>query len=194
MKKLLLFFMGALLSAGSLDSQTKTNSKTVSTAGDGMSGYKTSIGIRFGYEAGLTLKHFIQERRAIEGILSAGWGGYGFRLTGLYEVHKAFPGVEGLDWYFGGGLHVGSYNSGYYGYYGGYYNGSTGYYDRRGRWHSGTYNARQMVVGIDGILGLEYQFDEAPFSISLDIKPYIDFIGYSGRYGDGALSLRYTIK
>jgi hypothetical protein len=188
MKKIYLYLAAALLSAGTINAQ---NNRTAPSSGEGMPGYKTSIGIRFGYEGGLTLKHFMKEKRAIEGIISAGWGGWGFRLTGLYEVHKNFPGVEGLDWYFGGGAHIGSYNNAYYGYYG-YYNG--GYYDNKGHWHSGGYRSRYMTVGIDGIIGLEYQFEDAPFSISLDFKPYVDIIGYSGRFGDGALSLRYTIK
>jgi len=48
------------------------------------------------------------------------------------------------------------------------------------------------VIGIDGILGLEYNFKEIPFNIGIDWKPMIDLGGSSGFYGDGgAISIRY---
>jgi len=156
----------------------------------GMSGYSTGIGLRGGWEGGLTIKHFIRDDRAVEGILSRGWGWGGYRVTGLYEIHKPLLTVEGLDWFYGVGGHVGSYNGAYYGYtcyYG-------GYYDKHGKWHPGDCRARYVTAGVDGILGLEYQFGELPFSIALDIKPYIDILGWGDHFGDGALSLRYTIK
>lgn len=177
----------ALMFAPSLNAQNKSTESTSS----GGSPYKTGLGLRLGYESGLTIKHFISSTSAVEGILSRGWGYGGFRITGLYEFQKSFAKVEGLDWFIGIGAHIGFYNSGYYGYYG--YNGS-GYYDKNGRWHPDGYRDRYTTVGIDGILGLEYTFDEVPFSISLDIKPYFDLIGRGDRFGDGALSIRYTIK
>lgn len=46
------------------------------------------------------------------------------------------------------------------------------------------------VLGIDGILGLEYSFVEVPICISLDWKPALNLIGHSGFLGDGgALSV-----
>ncbi len=49
------------------------------------------------------------------------------------------------------------------------------------------------VIGIDGILGLEYTFDEIPLNLSLDILPSLNLIGSSGWGGiNGALSIRYV--
>jgi len=45
--------------------------------------YKTGIGLRGDYFNGLTVKHFIASKAAIEGILSSRW--QGFQVTGLYE-------------------------------------------------------------------------------------------------------------
>lgn len=166
------------------------SNETSSSSSGGMSGYKTGIGLRGGFEGGLTIKHFIKSDRALEGILSRGWGYGGARITGLYEIHKPFPGAKGLDWFYGAGAHIGFYNGDYYGYRS--YNG--GYYDKDGDWHPDGYRRNYVTFGIDGILGLEYQFNEIPFSVGLDIKPYFDFVGRGDHFGDGALSIRYTIK
>ena len=169
----------------------KMKTGSSSSSEGGQSGYKTGIGLRGGFEGGITLKHFIKSQRALEGILSRGWGYGGIRITGLYEIHKPFPGVKGLDWFYGLGAHIGFYNGSYYGYYG---NRGGGYYDKNGKWHPTGYRDQYTTVGIDGILGLEYQFTEIPFSVGLDIKPYFDFVGRGDNFADGAFSIRYTIK
>lgn len=77
---------------------------------EGMEGYKFSIGLRGGFESGLTLKYFLQENKALEGILSTHWGYSSKKITGLYEIHNAFPEVKGLDWFYGVGAHIGTYS------------------------------------------------------------------------------------
>ncbi|MGD0342621.1 MAG: hypothetical protein ABSA76_13035 [Bacteroidales bacterium] len=127
--------------------------------------YKTGIGLRLGLYNGLTVKHFINQKDALEGLLSTRWSG--FEITGLYEVHNQAFNVERLNWYYGGGANVGFYGSSYPG-------GSV------------------TVVGLDGILGLEYNFKQVPVNLGLDWKPEINLIGYSHFFGDGlALSIRY---
>lgn len=155
------------------------------------SSYKTGLGLRGGFESGLTLKHFFASSKAIEAILSRGWGYGGLRLTGLFEYQKPFPDVQGLNWFVGIGAHIGSYNGGYYGYYG-YY--GTGYYDKHGNWHPTGYRNNYTTIGLDLIAGLEYQFATAPFTIGLDLKPYFDFVGNGNRYVDAAFSIRYILK
>jgi len=132
--------------------------------------YNTGIGLRAGFSNGLTVRHFIGSNTALEGILTSRWRG--FEITGLYELQYVAFNTERLNWYFGGGAHVGFWN-GDYAYWGD--NGNT-----------------YTVVGIDGILGLEYNFREVPLNLSLDWKPAFNIIGYSGFWGDGgALSIRY---
>jgi hypothetical protein len=134
--------------------------------------YKTGIGLRGGFESGLTIKHFTSQRSAYEFLLSSRWRG--FNITGLYEMHYQAFSTERLKWFIGFGGHIGFWNGDY----------THDYWGTQGRSYT--------VVGLDGILGLEYSFTEVPFSLSLDWKPAFNFIGYSGIWADGgALSIRY---
>lgn len=133
--------------------------------------YKTGIGLRAGYPAGLSVKHFINERAALEGILATQWRG--LLITGLFEAHRQLADVNNLNWYYGFGAHVGFWNA-----------------NSRSYW--GDPGTAYTVVGIDGILGLEYSFEEIPINLGIDWKPAFNLTGYTGFWGDGgALSIRY---
>jgi hypothetical protein len=134
--------------------------------------YGTGIGFRGGPGFGLTVKHFFNGRNAFEGLLSTRW--HGLEITGLYEIHNMAFGVERLNWYYGFGGHIGFWNGNYpYSYW-------------------GKEGVAYTVIGIDGILGLEYNFKQIPLNIGLDWKPMINLAGYSGFWGDdGALSVRF---
>lgn len=156
MKKTLLLF--TLIMAIGLTAANAQN-KTAQT-----SNYQTAIGLRLGYPFGVTLKHFINPKGLLEGILGFWYGG--FNLTGLYEYHQDIESVEGLKWFAGGGADFTAWD------YAGYKGGS---------------------VGIDGIIGLDYKINSAPIDLSLDWKPSFYVSGVSGFYGSGgALSVRYT--
>ena len=132
--------------------------------------YRTGIGLRAGFSNGLTVKHFITERTALEGLLSTRWRG--FDITGLYEIHNQAFDTERLNWYFGFGGHAGFWNGDYTSW--------------------GELGTNYIIIGIDGILGIEYNFREAPINIGLDWKPAFNITGYTGFWGDGgALSIRY---
>lgn len=131
--------------------------------------YETGLGLRVGSAAGFTVKHFLNEKAAIEGILSTKW--HGFDITGLYEIHDQAFDVENLRWYYGFGAHIGFYNGEYVEW------GSPGT----------TYN----VLGIDGVIGIEYSFTEAPINLGLDLKPALNLIGYTGLWVEFGLSVRY---
>ncbi len=133
--------------------------------------YNTGIGLRGGFTSGITIKHFIGDKAALEGIFGTVWRGFNF--TGLYELHSysAFD-VERLNWYYGLGGHIGFWN----GRYNPWFVNSTRSY---------------TVIGFDGILGMEYNIEEIPINISLDVKPAINLIGYTGFWFDGAFSVRY---
>ena len=140
------------------------------------SSYKTALGVKFYHGAGITLKHFVKSNAALEGI------GYfwrdGIRVTGLYEFHGNISGAPGLKWYVGPGAHIGFWNS---------------------RWRRDYPNYRSSIVGIDGVLGLDYKFNGAPINMSIDWQPSYEFGDYGDRYGGfsgnwGGLALRYTFK
>jgi len=133
--------------------------------------YSTGIGLRAGLYNGLTIKHFTAEKSAFEILLASRWRG--LEITGLYEIHNQAFNTAGLYWYYGFGGHLGFWN---------------GNYTTWG--HAGT---NYTVVGIDGILGLEYNFAEIPINLGIDWKPAFNIVGYTGFWGDGgALSIRYV--
>jgi hypothetical protein len=134
--------------------------------------YKTGIGLRGGFANGLTIKHFTGEKSAFEFLLASRWRG--FEITGLYEIHNQAFNTERLRWYYGFGAHIGFWNGDYtYRYW-------------------GTQGNNYTVVGIDGILGLEYSFTEVPINLGIDWKPAFNFVGYQGFWADGgAISIRY---
>jgi len=133
--------------------------------------YSTGIGLRGGLFNGITIKHFVGNHNAFEGIISSRW--QGFNVTGLYEIHNQAFKTGGLNWYYGFGGHIGSWNG------------------SNVTW--ATDNLNYTVIGIDGIIGIEYNFPSIPFNISADWKPAINLVGYSGYWLDsGAISFRYV--
>ena len=132
--------------------------------------YLTGIGLRGGAWNGLTVKHFLSQNTAVEGLFDSRW--HGFNLTGLYEIHNQAFNTERLNWFYGVGAHIGFYDTQYK------------------NWGSNT--GKYTIIGVDGILGLEYNFKELPINLSIDWKPTFNLSGYSGFWGDGgALSIRY---
>src|SRR5688500_17288556 len=70
--------------------------------------YKTGVGVRLSsaqamVNNSISLKHFLNERSAIEALFSFGDP---LAIGALYEVHKPFS-SEGLQWFYGGGGYLG---------------------------------------------------------------------------------------
>ena len=133
--------------------------------------YKTGVGIRYGWGKGLTVKHFLGEKVALEGILNSQWKG--FSLTGLLEFHKPLLDIEHLNWYYGGGGHIGWWD---------------GKYDYKPQFDDGS----NTGIGLVGVVGVELNLGFIPINFSVDWKPSLNLVGASGFWGDGgALSIRY---
>lgn len=135
--------------------------------------YNTAIGLRLGIDPGLSIKTFIAPTKALEGLVDLYT--HGILLTGLYEIHKQAFNVERLSWFYGLGGHIGSFRGGYY-----------------TNWDNVYYADNFITLGIDGILGLEYHMKEIPFTVGVDIKPFVDIVNPGIGYLDGALTLRYA--
>ncbi len=134
--------------------------------------YGTALGLRLGYFNGVTVKHFVGEKAALEGILTTRWSG--FNITGLYEIHNRAFDVDRLNWYYGFGGHIG------------FWDGRDVYWANDLDMHT--------VIGIDGILGIEYNFEEVPINLSADWKPAFNIVGIENDpfwVDGGALSIRY---
>lgn len=126
-------------------------------------GYNFAIGLRAGETSGLTLKKSIANSSAIEGII--GLRNYGGSVTVLWEKYQPAFNTKGFSWYYGIGGHVGWYHR-YRVWY---------YEDKRDRWYRYYDYDNRYVLGIDGIIGLEYKIPGAPIAFSLDLKPFIEF-------------------
>lgn len=139
---------------------------------------QTGVGIRLGSDPGITVKHFVTETGAIEGILHTGYRGLLF--TGLYEWHTPLSNPSGFKFYAGLGGHLGVLN----------------HYVRvhhHNHYHDDdvVYSYSNTSFGPDGIVGLEYDFNEIPLNMGLDLKPAIDFHdGHAHTYVDGAFNIR----
>lgn len=129
--------------------------------------YGTGVGVRLGYDSGLTVKHFTSKETAIEGILS--FSPKHFQLTGLYEWQRPLSLLENLDWFIGLGGHVGAIH------------------------HNKKDYSNSFLIGVDMIAGVEYLIPSVPISVGIDWKPTINFTnGYNDYWYAGfALSARY---
>ncbi|MBI3234567.1 MAG: hypothetical protein HYZ42_11095 [Bacteroidetes bacterium] len=173
LKKALLIISIFALTAVSAKSQE--TAIIVTTPNNESQNYNTAIGLRLGgLASGLTAKQFISGGAAVEGIL--GFGSNGFIITGLYEQHLPISGAAGLQWLYGGGAHIGFFSDRGKYYY--TFNGDDVYY------------TRAAIIGIDGIIGLDYKFKGAPVNIGLDIKPVFDFTDGMYLFFDTGLSAR----
>lgn len=131
--------------------------------------YNTSLGVRLGYDSGLTLKHFFTPENATEFILSI--SPRYFQLTGMYEYQQPVPGSSDLSWVVGVGAHLG------------------GIHHDKDKYRS------NLLLGVDLMAGLEYSIAQTPYAVGLDWKPSFNFTNsYNDYWLNGfALSLRYTL-
>lgn len=127
--------------------------------------YSNGIGLRFGYNSGISFKHFRNETSAYEIIL--GIRSFNTNITMLWEHHESFE-VSRLQWYYGIGGHIALYS--FPGCQNWVWNGY------RYKIDSGSMECFNSGIGVgfDGILGIEYLFDEFPFTVGADIKPIIE--------------------
>ncbi len=153
-----------------------TRQAMAQTSGQTATSYPYALGLKFGgYENGISGKYFMQSDVALEGIL--GFRKHGLVVTGLWEKHQTAFNVPELKFYYGGGAHIGAVGSGYYKRF----NGDEDYYD-----------SSSILLGADGVLGLEYIIPNAPIAVSLDLNPRVELA--RGTFFDIApgLGLKYT--
>lgn len=118
-----------------------------------------AVGGRFGSATGFSYRYTLQEDRALEGLLSIQSNSkYSrFRIGGLYEYHQ--PLADDFTWFYGFGGSIGSFK----------------YKDVHTEQGVVTSNS-ELALSIDGIIGIEYNIPTTPLSVSLDLKPYFEFL------------------
>ena len=119
-------------------------------------GYKTALGIRLSSSApivnnSVSLKHFINEKTALEGLISFSDP---LALGLLAEFYKPLS-APGLQYFYGGGGYLGFIKT---------------YNPNKLR------NENNLNFGAQGIVGLDYKFASVPVNISLDWKPELNLI------------------
>jgi hypothetical protein len=118
--------------------------------------YKTALGIRLSSSQAIvnnsiSVKHFLNEKVAIEGLFSFGDP---LAIGALVELHQPV-GASGINWFYGGGAYLGFVKS---------YNPNT------------AKNETDANFGAMGVLGLDYKFQNIPLNLSLDWKPELNLV------------------
>ncbi len=118
--------------------------------------YKTALGIRLSSSPAMvsnsiSMKHFFNEKTAIEALLSFGDP---LALGALFEIHKPFA-ESGIQWFYGGG---------------GYISFVKTYNPNKNK------DETSANVGAQGVVGLDYKFANIPLNLSLDWKPELNLV------------------
>ncbi len=135
--------------------------------------YQTALGVRGGFYNGLSIKHFVSSANAVEGVIATHYRG--LMIAGMYQMHAPAFEAPGLYWYYGGGAHLGFYDRNY----SPWYNNETGNFS---------------VLGLMGVVGLEYKIEEIPITIGVDVAPAFNIIGHTGFWINSGIALRYTFN
>ena len=135
--------------------------------------YKTALGIRLSSSPALqnnsiSIKHFIKENVAIEGLFSFSDP---ITIGALLELHRQFS-TPGLQWFYGAG-----------GYFG------------TGKEFSQAKQAeiQKTYLGAQGVVGIDYKFANIPLNLSIDWKPELNLISdINFEPGAVGLTARFT--
>lgn len=132
--------------------------------------YQTGIGAKFyvggGSLGGINIRHSSAENTALEGSLLFFNGGLG--LEGLYEYQAPISGVEGLEYFGGGGALLG--------------------------FGTGRSNNNNVAFSLRLTGGVDYKFAEAPFAVSFALDPFFNLAPETGANLTLGIGLRYILK
>ncbi len=139
--------------------------------------YKSAVGARLGSPLSASYKTFLSESSAVEafvGFRSFSFGYTWINIGAAYQIHNDIAGVDGLKWYYGAGASVFLFNfkDNFFGD-----------------------NSSTTSIGLQGYLGLDYKFADAPVNVSLDWVPILFLNGFASGFdaGYGALAVRYVL-
>lgn len=141
--------------------------------------FEHAVGIRGGLSSGFEYRFYTDDANSYKFLLGTRDGG--IQLHALKEFHQydLFSFTDQLVLYYGAGLHVG------------YERWEKYYVERNTSWYE---TRTAMLAGLDGLIGLEYQFYEVPISIGFEAKPYFDLLGremFNVQLFDFAFTLKY---
>lgn len=124
--------------------------------------YERAFGIRGGLSSGFEYRVFIDDHLSYKALLST--RDRGIQIVGMKEFHEygLFDFSDNLSLVYGFGVHVG--------------------YERWDKYHEySSYrsweNKTAPIAGLDGLIGVEYNFLEVPLSLGFEAKPFFDMFG-----------------
>jgi len=145
----------------------------------------SAIGVRVeattsgGVGMGATFQQSLTKRTGIEGIVTG--NNTDMRITGLYEYFQPLV-FKGWKAYVGGGGHIGmTHSAGSAQLLADIMNGSLD-----------VSNGRQLFMGVDGIVGAQYDVPNMPINVSIDAKPALHLNNHPNKFEIGiGLSVRF---
>lgn len=123
--------------------------------------YTRDAGVRFGEFFTATYRQYQEDDQALEGMLNL--GRRGMTVTVMKEYFQPLSGRVSDNLYFeyGFGAHAGFR--------------SVNRYQVLNRTYVLEENRVTPLIGINGLIGLEYRFAEFPFVLGVDVKPYFEY-------------------
>lgn len=142
-------------------------------------GFKQAAGIRAGWiNPGIEYRYYTSEMHSLKALLSV--RDRGVKLHGLTEFYQydLFPFSYQLVFFYGAGIHFGFES-----------------WDELVTEPTRIYTETKtsFVTGLDGLIGVEYLFYEAPVKVGLEAKPFFDVFGRHG-FDVRLLDFAFTVK
>jgi hypothetical protein len=129
-------------------------------------GYTQTAGIRASWVSpGLEYRYLTSDTHSLKALLAV--RNRGIQLHALTEFYQydLFPFSYQLVFFYGAGLHFG-------------FESWDEYITNNNVIRAET--RRSLLAGLDGILGVEYLFYDAPVKLGLEVKPFLDVFGRKG--------------
>jgi hypothetical protein len=141
--------------------------------------FENAIGIRGGLTAGFEYRFYMDDANSYKFLLGTRDGGVQIHALKEFHQYDLFSFTDRLVLLYGAGLHAG-----YEQWEKQYIEGNTSWYEDR----------TAFLVGLDGLVGLEYLFYEVPISLGFEVKPYFDLLGremFNVQLFDFAFTVKY---
>ena len=141
--------------------------------------FENAIGIRGGLTAGFEYRFYMDDANSYKFLLGTRDGGVQIHALKEFHQYDLFSFTDRLVLVYGAGLHAG------------YEQWEKRYIEGNTTWHE---DRTAFLVGLDGLVGLEYLFYEVPISLGFEVKPYFDLLGremFNVQLFDFAFTVKY---
>ncbi|MDD2380619.1 MAG: hypothetical protein WCY58_04635 [Mariniphaga sp.] len=129
-------------------------------------GYKQAAGIRASWiSPGFEYRYYTSDMHSLRGLLALRDRGLQFHALSEFYQYDLFSFSNQILFFYGAGLHGGFEN-----------------WDEVTEvgWRKQIETHTSWVAGIDGLIGVEYVFYDAPVKLGLEAKPFMDVFSHDG--------------